>query len=540
MSILSWLEEQRRWSFLALYGDNPRGKEGELWIRCDRCGVVLYLKHLTENYQVCYGCNIHLQMTSKARIEQLIDKETWRTLDNSVSPVDPLLFRDQKGYAARLREAQKRTGLQDALQTGTGLLNGIPVALGVMDFFFMGGSMGSVVGERLTRLAEYATEEGVSLIVVCCSGGARMQEGIFSLMQMAKISAALQVFQANANLLYLSVLTSPTTGGVTASFAMLGDLIISEPKALIGFAGRRIIEQALNEKLPDDFQMAEGLLRHGLIDLIVPRAYLKQAISELLTIYREAPYKRKGSLVYGIRSPLHSAKEEILRRDYNYLKKQLFNNPNFRTSGSPSPFNGIVQVESQLDTIETPFNGKPISCISEPKPLLKENQFSIKNKAVPNLFSNEKSNTSSQGTVCFFSNNKSFSPPQSKISLELSSKTSKHYTSSFVKKVLPYSTEPNGIEDVLKLNSIWKGSETIPLEMSVRIQNYYKNVVRQPKNTLEINYNSFLAAINQKMAIWDSEPTELMSSKEEDLEKAFSKARSTTLLWIGFYCYPNL
>ena len=161
MSILSWLEDQRRSSFLSLYGNNPPGEEGELWIRCDRCGVVLYLKHLTENYQVCYGCNIHLQMTSQARIEQLIDKETWRTLDNSVSPVDPLFFRDQKGYAARLREAQKRTGLQDALQTGTGLLNGIPVALGVMDFYFMGGSMGSVVGEKLTRLVELATDKKI-------------------------------------------------------------------------------------------------------------------------------------------------------------------------------------------------------------------------------------------------------------------------------------------------------------------------------------------------------------------------------------------
>ncbi|KAI3423543.1 hypothetical protein D9Q98_010725, partial (chloroplast) [Chlorella vulgaris] len=262
-----------------------------LWTRCDHCGVILYIKHLKENQRVCFGCGYHLQMSSTERIESLVDANTWRPFDEMVSPCDPLEFRDQKAYTERLKDAQERTGLQDAVQTGTGLLDGIPIALGVMDFHFMGGSMGSVVGEKITRLIEYATQEGLPVILVCASGGARMQEGILSLMQMAKISAALHIHQNCAKLLYISVLTSPTTGGVTASFAMLGDLLFAEPKALIGFAGRRVIEQTLQEQLPDDFQTAEYLLHHGLLDLIVPRSFLKQALSETLTLYKEAPLK---------------------------------------------------------------------------------------------------------------------------------------------------------------------------------------------------------------------------------------------------------
>ena len=233
MSILAWIEDQRKLKILNAPKYKHPSSDGSqgLWTRCDNCGVILYIKHLKENQRVCFGCHFHLQMDSSERIQNLIDAGTWRPLDETMSPGDPLEFRDQKPYIDRLKEAQERTGLQDALQTGTGLLDGIPVALGVMDFNFMGGSMGSVVGEKLTRLIEYATQEGLTLIVVCASGGARMQEGIFSLMQMSKISAALHVHQSCANLLYISVLTSPTTGGVTASFAMLGDLIFAEPKA---------------------------------------------------------------------------------------------------------------------------------------------------------------------------------------------------------------------------------------------------------------------------------------------------------------------
>jgi len=318
MSILAWIEDQRKLKILnAPKFKHPTsdGSQG-LWTRCDNCGVILYIKHLKENQRVCFGCHYHLQMDSNERIQHLIDAGTWRPLDETVSPCDPLDFRDQKAYLDRLKEAQERTGLQDALQTGTGLLDGIPVALGVMDFHFMGGSMGSVVGEKLTRLIEYATQEGLTLIILCASGGARMQEGIFSLMQMSKISAALHVHQSCAKLLYISVLTSPTTGGVTASFAMLGDLIFAEPKALIGFAGRRVIEQTLQEQLPDDFQTSEYLLHHGLLDLIVPRCFLKQALSETMTIYKDAPYREKGSIPFGIQAPLSFVQEERLRRQF--------------------------------------------------------------------------------------------------------------------------------------------------------------------------------------------------------------------------------
>lgn len=333
MSILAWIEDQRKLKILNAPKYKHPSSDGSqgLWTRCDNCGVILYIKHLKENQRVCFGCHFHLQMDSSERIQNLIDAGTWRPLDETMSPGDPLEFRDQKPYIDRLKEAQERTGLQDALQTGTGLLDGIPVALGVMDFNFMGGSMGSVVGEKLTRLIEYATQEGLTLIVVCASGGARMQEGIFSLMQMSKISAALHVHQSCANLLYISVLTSPTTGGVTASFAMLGDLIFAEPKALIGFAGRRVIEQTLQEDLPDDFQTSEYLLHHGLLDLIVPRCFLKQALAETITLYKDAPYKETGEIPFGIQPPLSFVQEERVRRQFHKMEKngrvlELFKN----------------------------------------------------------------------------------------------------------------------------------------------------------------------------------------------------------------------
>lgn len=328
MSILSWIEDQRKLKLLNAPKYNHPDSDGSqgLWTRCDHCGVILYIKHLKENQRVCFGCGSHLQMNSTERIENLIDSGTWRPFDETVSPCDPLEFRDQKAYTERLKEAQERTGLQDAVQTGTGLLDGIPVALGVMDFNFMGGSMGSVVGEKITRLIEYATQEGLTLILICASGGARMQEGILSLMQMAKISAALHVHQNCAKLLYISVLTSPTTGGVTASFAMLGDLIFAEPKALIGFAGRRVIEQTLQEQLPEDFQTSEYLLHHGLLDLIVPRAFLKQALSETITLYREAPLKIQGTIPYGERGPVTKIREEQLRRFSKYSKDSRYEN----------------------------------------------------------------------------------------------------------------------------------------------------------------------------------------------------------------------
>ena len=262
-----------------------------LWLRCEECGSILYRKHVKQNNKVCFTCASHLDMSSEERIENLIDANSWKPINDQISPGDPLEFEDEKRYLNRLEESQERTGLQDAIQTGTAMIEGIPIALGVMDFQFMGGSMGSVVGEKITRLIEYALEEGLFLVLVCASGGARMQEGIFSLMQMAKISGALSLYKSCGNLLYISLLTSPTTGGVTASFAMLGDIIIAEPKAVIGFAGRRVIEQTLQEELPENFQTAEYLHFHGLIDLIVHRRHLREAFFECISFHQNASLK---------------------------------------------------------------------------------------------------------------------------------------------------------------------------------------------------------------------------------------------------------
>lgn len=300
----------------------PVDRSKGLWTRCDKCGVILYIKHLKEHHHICFGCNFHLKMSSAERIEHMIDPGTWRPLDETLSPGDPLEFTDLKSYPDRIKEAQDKTGLQDGVRTGTGLLHGIPVALGVMDFNYMGGSMGSVVGEKLTRLIEYATQEGLTLLIVCSSGGARMQEGIFSLMQMAKISGALHVHQNEAKLLYITILASPTTGGVTASFGMLGDIIIAEPQAIIGFAGRRVIEQTLNEQLPDDFQTAEYLLDKGLLDLVVPRSFMKGALFEIIDFYKDAPFKKQGRMPFGVQHGIYLTTEEKVRRKWREWQGQ--------------------------------------------------------------------------------------------------------------------------------------------------------------------------------------------------------------------------
>lgn len=237
---------------------------------------------------VCLDCGHHLRIYSDERVRQLIDPGTWKLLDEALQPVDALKFRDRKSYSDRLREMQDRTGLSDAVQTGLGQLEGLPLGLGVMDFRFMGGSMGSVVGEKLTRLIERSTRERLPVVIVCASGGARMQEGMLSLMQMAKISGALERHR-ESRLLYVPVLTHPTTGGVTASFAMLGDVILAEPKVTIGFAGRRVVEQTLREKLPDEFQTSEYLLAHGFVDAIVPRTQLKRTLAQLIRLHQPYP-----------------------------------------------------------------------------------------------------------------------------------------------------------------------------------------------------------------------------------------------------------
>ncbi|MGD1807563.1 acetyl-CoA carboxylase, carboxyltransferase subunit beta [Dapis sp. BLCC M126] len=256
-----------------------------LWLKCEACGALTYTKDLQANQMVCLECGHHIRVSSEERIQQLIDSNTWMPINEQVRGTDPLKFRDRKPYSDRLQEYQRKTGLLDAVQTGIGNIEAEPVALGVMDFRFMGGSMGSVVGEKLTRLIEKATQESLPVVIICASGGARMQEGMLSLMQMAKISGALEQHR-EAKLLYIPVLTHPTTGGVTASFAMLGDIIIAEPKATIGFAGRRVIEQTVREKLPENFQTSEYLLEHGFVDAIVPRTQLKKTLVQLICLHK--------------------------------------------------------------------------------------------------------------------------------------------------------------------------------------------------------------------------------------------------------------
>nr|YP_009931834.1 carboxytransferase beta subunit [Leiospora eriocalyx]QNR90525.1 carboxytransferase beta subunit [Leiospora eriocalyx] len=262
----------------------------QLWIQCDNCYELMYKK---VEMNVCEECGHYLKMTSSERIELSIDRGTWNPMDEDMVSADPIKFHSwEEPYKKRIDSAQKMTGLTDAVQTGTGQLNGIPVAIGVMDFHFLGGSMGSVVGEKITRLIEYATNQRLPLILVCSSGGARMQEGSLSLMQMAKISSVLCDYQSSKKLFYISILTSPTTGGVTASFGMLGDIIIAEPYAYIAFAGKRVIEQTLKKAMPEGSQAAESLLRKGLLDAIVPRNTLKGVLSELFQLHAFFPLNK--------------------------------------------------------------------------------------------------------------------------------------------------------------------------------------------------------------------------------------------------------
>lgn len=284
MDLFDWFANRRKSGPISKEQQEREIADG-LWTKCGACGAMTYTKDLRANQMVCLECNHHVRVYSEERIRQLVDAGTWIPMDEHLVSSDPLQFRDRKSYSDRLRECQEKTGLQDAVQTGVGRLEGHPIALGVMDFQFMGGSMGSVVGEKLTRLIERATQERLPLVIVCASGGARMQEGMLSLMQMAKTSAALERHR-EAQLLYVPVLTHPTTGGVTASFAMLGDIILAEPKATIGFAGRRVVEQTLREKLPDDFQTAEYLLSHGFVDAIVPRTQLKKTLAQLIQLHQ--------------------------------------------------------------------------------------------------------------------------------------------------------------------------------------------------------------------------------------------------------------
>jgi len=259
-----------------------------LWVKCPSCGRAIYNKELVESLKVCDKCGHHFRMGAAERLKLLFDGETWTEHDAGLRSLDPLKFTDTKPYRARLESSIKASGLNDAIIVGSGTVDGLPTVIAAMEYNFIGGSMGVVVGEKITRGAELALSMRAPFIIVSCSGGARMMEGALSLMQMAKISAALGRLD-RAGLPFLSLLTDPTTGGVTASFAMLGDLNIAEPKALIGFAGPRVIEQTIRQKLPEGFQRAEFLVEKGFLDLVVDRRELKSTIARSLRVMMGLP-----------------------------------------------------------------------------------------------------------------------------------------------------------------------------------------------------------------------------------------------------------
>ncbi len=264
--------------------DTSKKKEipGGLWTKCPECGELLYNKKLRENMQVCHKCGYHFRVSAYERLEMTIDSGSFKEFYRNMESKDPLKFKGPNDYPVKLRRDQKKTGLKDAVVTGEAKLNGQRVAIGVTDCRFLMGSMGSVVGEKITRLIEHADKEKIPLVIISGSGGgARMYEGLLSLMQMAKTSAALDRLNRNAGL-FISVLTNPTMAGIMASFASLGDVIIAEPRALIGFTGPRVIEQTIKQELPEGFQSSEFLLDHGLIDMIVTRNDMKEMLSKLI------------------------------------------------------------------------------------------------------------------------------------------------------------------------------------------------------------------------------------------------------------------
>ena len=266
---------------LRALGGKTREMPSGLWTKCPSCGEVIHNLALSENLQVCPKCDHHFNLGSRERIESLLDPDSFEEHDASMASVDPLGFKGVTTYADRLQSYKQKTGLVDAVTTGSGKINGRHVGLGVMDFNFLAATMGSVVGEKITRVIEFSTKNKLPVILVCASGGARMYEGMLSLMQMAKTSGALAL-HAEAKLPYITVLTNPTTAGVMASYASLGDVIIAEPKAMIGFAGPRVIRETTHQTLPPDFQTAEFLEKHGLVDLIVPRQKMRQTLGDLL------------------------------------------------------------------------------------------------------------------------------------------------------------------------------------------------------------------------------------------------------------------
>jgi len=276
---MSWFKREN--SELEATGEKKRVRTEGLWVKCDNCRQIIWKKDLEENLGVCPKCERHFRIDARTRLSQLLDDDNFEVDDTALASTDPLKFVDVRAYSDRLRQTQNETGLKDAIVNARGKLNGRPVIVSAMEYSFIGGSMGAVVGEGITRAIERATAQHQPLIIVSASGGARMTDGVVSLMQMAKISAALARLD-EAKVPYISVLTDPTTGGVTASFAMLGDLNIAEPGALIGFAGPRVIEQTIRQKLPEGFQRSEFLLEHGMLDAVVHRKELKPYIARAL------------------------------------------------------------------------------------------------------------------------------------------------------------------------------------------------------------------------------------------------------------------
>ena len=281
---MAWFKREKRSIDSAVPSEERRVRTEGLWIKCETCRAIIWKKDLEDNWQVCPKCDYHFRLDSKRRLELLLDDGQWTEHDAQLFSSDPLEFVDTKPYKQRLESTRKKLGMSDAILTVEGKLSGRPIVCCSMEFGFIGGSMGAVVGEKVTRAIEISMAQTKPLVVVSCSGGARMMEGTVSLMQLAKVSAALARLD-EARIPFISLLTDPTTGGVTASYAMLGDLNIAEPGALIGFAGPRVIEQTIRQKLPEGFQRAEFLLEHGFLDAVVPRKELKNYIATALDFF---------------------------------------------------------------------------------------------------------------------------------------------------------------------------------------------------------------------------------------------------------------
>lgn len=278
---MGWFSRDKAPRPVAPSSDDRLAIPEDIWSKCPGCAEIIYTKDLRRNFGVCPKCEYHFRLSAAERILLLADRHSFVEIDRECRSTDPLKFHDSKKYKDRLKKAEKATNNNEAVVTGRARIVNAPVMLGVFEFAFLGGSMGAAVGEKLARMIEVGQDERRPVVIVSASGGARMQEGIFSLMQMAKVSAALSRLGQH-RIPYISVLTDPTTGGVAASFAMLGDIILAEPKALIGFAGPRVIEQTIRQKLPEGFQRAEFLLEHGMLDRIVPRSKLREELALIL------------------------------------------------------------------------------------------------------------------------------------------------------------------------------------------------------------------------------------------------------------------